>query len=228
LSGFLAIIPARAGSKGIPFKNMRVLGGIPLIGHSIRAALNATRIQRVIISTDSQEIADYATGCGVRTTRLRPADLADDDASSVDVVKHEINAHSSETGERFEHIVLLQPTSPLRTASHIDEAATRYLAAGASCLISVCEVAASHPDYMYRERGGLLDKFLSGDVGTPRQRLEKLYLRNGAIYITSVTHFDETGRLVSSRPAYYVMDRKSSINIDDPDDLVIAQALLNH
>jgi CMP-N-acetylneuraminic acid synthetase len=153
--------------------------------------------------------------------------LAGDNASSIDVVKYEIDTHFGETGEQFEHVVLLQPTSPLRTAAHVDSAVSQYLAAGAPSLISVCEVGPAHPDYMYRQRDGLLEKFLDGEVGCPRQSLEQLYLRNGAIYITAVAHLNETGTLVSSRPAYYVMDRRSSVNIDEPDDLVMAQALLS-
>jgi CMP-N-acetylneuraminic acid synthetase len=228
LNGFLAIIPARAGSKGIPFKNMCRLGDRPLIGHAIRAALDARHVTRVIVSTDSREIADYASHCGAPTRRLRPADLSADAASTAEVVRYEIDRHAAETGELFDHLMLLQPTSPLRTSQHIDAAATCYLAAGARSLISVCEAGPAHPDYMYRVRDGLLEKFVGGQVGIPRQQLEKLYLRNGAIYITARAHFDATGSLVSSHPAYYVMDRKSSINIDEPDDLMIAEALLRH
>jgi CMP-N,N'-diacetyllegionaminic acid synthase len=222
---FIAIIPARGGSKGIPFKNMRPLAGMPLIGHSIRAALGAQYITRVIVSTDSREIADYATQSGVPTGRLRPEHLADDTAPTVDVVRYELDRHVADTGEQFDHVVLLQPTSPFRTAADLDAAAAAYLSSGAASLISVCDVGSGHPDYMYRIRGNTLEKLLAGTVGIPRQSLERICLRNGAIYITALTHFNRTGALVCAQPSYYLMDRRSSINIDDSEDLLIAQAL---
>ena len=227
MSGVLAVIPARAGSKGIPFKNMRMLAGLPLVGHTIRAAIGARGISRTIVSTDSSELAAFATTEGVPTTRLRPGHLADDDAATSDVIRYELDTHAAETGDQAEHVIVLQPTSPLRTAAHIDGALERYFAAGAPSLISVCDVGPGHPDYMYRVRGGLLEKFLDGQVGARRQDLEPLHLRNGAIYITTVAYLRQTGRLVSERPAFYVMDRRSSINIDEPDDLLLAQALLS-
>ena len=205
---------------------MRLLAGVPLIGHSIQAALSAKSLDRVLVSTDSREIADYATRMGVPTQRLRPVALAGDLSSTVDVVKHEVIAHAAETGERFEHVLLLQPTSPLRSGVHIDEAVSQYLASGAPSLISVCEVGPNHPEYMYRRDGLHLEKLLSGEVGAPRQNMERLYLRNGAIYVTATRHLEETNTLASARPAFYVMDRRSSINIDDPDDLLLAEALL--
>jgi CMP-N,N'-diacetyllegionaminic acid synthase len=226
-NGVLAIIPARGGSKGIPFKNMRPLAGVPLIGHTIRAALSATRLARVLVSTDSRAIADFATTMGVPTNRLRPDHLSNDSARSSDVVQYELKTQATETPERYDHVVLLQPTSPLRTAGHIDEAIATYVQAGAPSLISVCDVGAGHPDYMYRARGDHAEKFLQGDVGSPRQKLERLYLRNGAIYITATAYLEQTGQLVSPNPAFYVMDRRSSINIDEPDDLTIAEALLS-
>jgi CMP-N,N'-diacetyllegionaminic acid synthase len=227
MSRLLAIIPARGGSKGIPMKNLRAVGGVPLIGITIRAALGAKSISHCLVSTDSPEIAEYATSAGLPTQRLRPADLASDSALSSDVVRYEINAYMKESGEGCEHVMLLQPTAPLRTTRHIDEAFSRYLAEGAHSLISVCEVGSAHPEYMYRVTGGRGRKFLEGRVGNPRQDLERLYLRNGAIYITSVAYLLETGNLVSPDPALYLMERRCSINIDEPEDLLIAEAMLN-
>jgi CMP-N,N'-diacetyllegionaminic acid synthase len=226
MSRFLAIIPARAGSKGIPFKNMRLLSGLPLIGHSIRAALYAKCRPRIVISTDSCEIADFATSMGVPTTRLRPMELSGDDALTIDVVRYELAACEAESKESFDHILLLQPTSPLRNAHHIDRAVERYHEAGAPSLISVCEVGPGHPDYMYRVRNGSLEKMTEGASGVRRQCLETVYLRNGAIYIVAVSDFKRTGELTTANPAFYVMDRHSSVNIDEPEDIRLAEALL--
>lgn len=228
MTRFLAIIPARAGSKGIPFKNMKPLGGLPLIGHTIRAALDAECRPRILVSTDSSEIADFATSMEVPTTQLRPAELSGDDASTTEVVRYELATCEAVSKETYDHILLLQPTSPMRNARHIDEAVKCYMRSGAPSLISVCEVGPGHPDYIYRERGGLLEKMLEGVIGVRRQHLEKLYLRNGAIYIVSVPHFTRTGELASAKPAFYVMDRHSSVNIDEPEDLRFSEALLLH
>ena len=224
---FLAIIPARGGSKGIPFKNMSPLGGLPLIGHSIRAALDAKCRPRVVISTDSREIANFATSMGVPTSRLRPMELSGDNAPTADVIKYELAACEAESAESFDHILLLQPTSPLRNAHHVDKAVERYQEAGAPSLVSVCEVGPGHPDYMYRVREGMLEKMIEGVAGIRRQCLETLYLRNGAIYIVNVTHFKRTGELATAAPGFYVMDRRSSVNIDEPEDMRLAEALLS-
>lgn len=220
----VAIIPARGGSKGIPFKNMQIVDGLPLVGHTLRAARGSTSINRIIVSTDSREIADYATSMGIATKRLRPEALSRDDSPTADVVRHELD--TDDTGERFAHVVLLQPTSPLRSARHIDEAFDAYLASGLPSLVSVCDAGPSHPDYMYSADGLRLKKLLGGRAGVRRQDLPQVFVRNGAIYITATSYFAQTGRLVSPEPAFYVMDRPSSLNIDGPADLLMARALL--
>jgi CMP-N,N'-diacetyllegionaminic acid synthase len=226
MSSVLALIPARGGSKGVPFKNMRPVGGIPLIGHAIRAAQAASCAPRILLSTDSREMADYAGSLGVPTDRLRPEHLSGDLSPTSDVVRHEL-AMLAAGGEHFEHILLLQPTTPLRVARHIDEAMARYRASGADSLISVCDVGGCHPEYMYRISGETLEKLTRSVPGKRRQTMESLYLRNGAIYISSVEHFERTGLLVSANPAYYLMDRRCSVNIDEPEDLKFAEALIS-
>lgn len=225
MSVVLAIIPARGGSKGIPGKNMQLLGGTPLIGHTIRAALEATCLSHVVVSTDSPEIAKFASAQGIVTRQLRPPELSTDTAPSVDVVRYEIDAHLSREGVRPTDVVLLQPTSPLRTASHIDAAMARYLESRTGSLVSVCDVGPGHPDYMYRPNADTLEPLLPDAGAARRQNKMPVFLRNGAIYITSVDYLYATGRLFSERPAFYVMDRRHSINIDDPADLQMAQAL---
>src|SRR5581483_7052056 len=116
----IAIIPARGGSKGVPRKNIRPLNGRPLIAYSIAAAQAATSVQDIVVSTDSQEIAEISRGLGAEV-RLRPAALSADDTPTRDVLEHVVNELAAE-GDRPDAVLTLQPTSPLRTARHIDEA----------------------------------------------------------------------------------------------------------
>lgn len=227
MTRFLALIPARGGSKGVPNKNMREMGGLPLIGHTIAAARGASCTPRIWVSTDSPAIAEYATRLGVVTDDLRPEVLSGDSALTADVVRYELTRFAAK-GDLFDYVMLLQPTTPFRTAQHIDEAVACFLASSSPSLISVCEVGGNHPDCMYRLRGSLLEKLTPIKAGTRRQMLETLYLRNGSIYLTSIRHFEHTGQLVSDNPACYVMTRRCSINIDEPEDLLFAETLLNH
>ena len=222
----LAIIPARAGSKGVPNKNLLSVGGVPLVGRAIQVGLGASCRPHIVVSTDSPQIAEYATRSGVPTPLLRPAELSSDDATTASVVQYELTRTSEETGQTFDHILLLQPTAPLRKVSHVDAAMARYSQSGASSLVSVCDVGGLHPDCMYRQNGGFLEKLTPSRPGVRRQNFEPLYIRNGAIYIVSVAHFIQTGQLVSDNPAYYQMDRADSINIDEPIDLSFAEVLI--
>jgi CMP-N-acetylneuraminic acid synthetase len=154
--------------------------------------------------------------------------LASDYATTASVVQYELTRTSEETGQVFDNILLLQPTAPLRKVSHVDAAMDRYLQSGATSLVSVCDVGGFHPDCMYRQIEGFLEKLTPSRPGVRRQNFEPLYIRNGAIYIVSVEYFIQTGQLVSENPAYYQMDRSDSINIDEPNDLSFAEVLINN
>ena len=175
----LALIPARSGSKRLPQKNKLLLGGLPLIEWSIRAAKASTRIDDVIVSTDDPEIAEIAVKAGARVPFMRPAHLATDEATSVDVVLHALAA--SETA--YHGFVLLQPTSPFRTGKDIDGVLTMAEDRQADAVISVCEVDHSPlwtntlpPDHS-------MAGFLKDDVrGVRSQQLPTYYRLNGSIY----------------------------------------------
>jgi len=135
-SNILGLIPARGGSKGVPRKNIRELAGIPLIAHSIQAARDATAIDSVVVSTDDEEIAEVADSHGARVPFMRPSELAMDKAPTAPVITHALET-LHDAGEEHDAFVLLQPTSPLRTVTHIDEAYSLYEESDADPVISV-------------------------------------------------------------------------------------------
>lgn len=216
----LAMIPARGGSKGIKDKNITPLAGKPLITYTIEAALQSRYIDRVVVSTDSEKIAEVARNAGADVPFLRPAELASDTAKSIDAVLHCIQVCQ---GDIF---LLLQPTSPLRTAEDIDAAIETFIAHGEKGLCSVNEIG-DHPilTRTMDEEGNL--KPLMGENSTVRrQDMPAFYHVNGAIYINRI---DEINRDTSfnDNPVGYVMPRQRSVDIDTAEDLRIAEMILN-
>ena len=143
----LALIPARSGSKGLPNKNTLQCAGKPLIEWSISAAQKVNYIDDVLVTTDSEEIASISMNAGASIPFLRPAFLAEDDSSMLDVIKHAWDNHLSKSGQHYDYVVLLQPTSPLRTSNHIKEAIDFYFTnckSGADTLSSVYPVSQKH------------------------------------------------------------------------------------
>lgn len=223
----LAIIPARGGSKGVPRKNLRLLAGRPLIAHTIEAALAAATLGRVIVSTDDEEIAATATALGVEV-RMRPKALARDATPTLAVLQHHVLQFAAE-GYQPEAVMTLQPTSPLRTANHIDRAVGLFSSdATADSLVSCVEVPhIFHPfSVMRKDADGYLRPFLDRAPGpTRRQDKEPVFARNGAaIYLTRTERLDEYifgGRLLG-----FPMTADESIDIDNEADLVEAERLL--
>jgi len=220
---FLAIIPARGGSKRLPRKNILDLNGKPLIAYSIEASLNSKYIDKVIVSSDDNEILDIAKKYGARTIK-RPNYLATDTATSFDVIKHTI-----ENSEKYDYIILLQPTSPLRNSKHIDKAIELLENKNANAIVSVCEMDHSPLWSNTLDDTLSMGDFLRNDVLNKRsQDLETYYRLNGAIYIYKTDKLLEENRLFFEDGIYaYKMDRKSSIDIDEELDFKIAGALID-
>lgn len=223
----LAVIPARGGSKGIPRKNLRVLAGLPLIAHSITAAQAAATVDRVVVSTEDPEIAAVARAWGAEVVD-RPQSLARDDSPTLDSLRHTVAALETVDGYRPDAVVTLQPTSPLRTARHIDEAAALFAAdPTADSLVSCVPVPhIFHPrSVMRRDADGYLAPYLPDPQPTRRQDKEPVLARNGAaIYITRterLADFVFGGRLLA-----YLMDEDSSLDIDVEADLALAERRL--
>lgn len=220
----LAIIPARGGSKGLPRKNVLELAGKPLITWTIEACLQSSFVDRVIVSSDDEEILEVAANSGAEGLR-RPNELATDSALTVPVISHVIS-NLDETSESFRYIVLMQPTSPLRTSRHLDEAFMSLISSGATSLISVSRPSHS-PLKSFRIEGGYLKGLVNDSYPfMRRQDLPKTYLANGAIYIVDINEFKKTQLLLTSRCLPYEMDSSASIDIDDMNDLKKAEILL--
>lgn len=222
----VALVTARGGSKRVPGKNIRPLAGRPLIDWSIAPALAASTIDRVIVSTDDEAIADCAHQSGAEVPFLRPPELAGDYASHYDVIAHTIDWLEKE-GTLPRAIVLLQPTSPFRSASLIDEMVVAWTNSDQDCLTSVCAVA-DHPAFMYRKTpDGALSAYLPVQEGYQRsQDQEPLYVLNGAIYIMDPQAFRARTRVLGDTPASFEMDSLCSLDIDTEQDFRLAEAFI--
>ena len=223
----VGLIPARGGSKGIPGKNIALCAGRPLLAYTAEPALQAKRLDRVILSTDDKAIAEVGAGLGIEVPFVRPAELSGDEASSLSVIAHALDWLEAQ-GEIVEALVLLQPTSPLRRVAQIDEAIERFRASAADTLVSVIEVPHRfHPESVMRMEGdALLPLKSSGEMVLRRQDLPKLYARNGpAILILSPKQI-RAGNFYSGRTVAYEMPAADSLDIDAPEDLMLAEMIL--
>ena len=221
---FLAIIPARGGSKRLPRKNLLDLCGKPLIAWSIEAGIKSKYLDAIVLSSDDSEILKIGEDYKIQTIK-RPQKLASDIASSVDVVKHVIK-----NLESYEYIVLLQPTSPLRDNSHIDEAIELLENKNADAIISVCEMDHSPLWSNTLNENLSMQDFLNKDVLQKRsQDLDKYYRLNGAIYICKTKKFIEESSFFLKKNIYaYVMDVQNSVDIDKRIDLESARLYMTN
>jgi len=220
----LALITARGGSKGLPGKNLRPLGGKPLIVHTVQAALAAHSRPRfhLVCSTDAEDIAACAEAAGAAVPFLRPATLASDTTTSMEVVEHALaNVQAPPHGYRY--LLLLQPTSPLRRPEHIDDAFAVMDANGPDAVVSVVE--APKPMNLLC-RNGSDGRLLPLDETpiTRRQDAPKLWAYNGAIYLTQMRTI-AAGSFYGTRCLPLVMDKASSVDIDDEVDMALAEVL---
>lgn len=227
--GVIAVIPARGGSKGIPRKNLVSLAGRPLIGYAVEAACGAHTVDRVLVTTDDPEIADVAKTLGAEAPFLRPAELASDSAPMLSVLLH-VLAWLDARGEMVEALVLLQPTSPMRTSLHIDEAVTLYRSTVASSVVSVVEVPHQFNPVSVMKlsaHGTLVPFFDDQAIITRRQDKPKVYARNGPAVLVCHPDTLRSGELYGASCMPYLMSEEDSLDIDCPRDLVLSeQALL--
>ncbi|MCF6340282.1 MAG: acylneuraminate cytidylyltransferase family protein [Sulfurimonas sp.] len=218
---FLAIIPARGGSKRLPRKNILNLCDKPLIAYSIEAGLKSKYIDKVVVTSDCDEILEISKKYGANTLK-RPAELATDTSSSFVAIKHAVDNF-----KEYDYVILLQPTSPLRDEKHIDEA-IKFLQ-NRDGVISVCEMDHSPLWSNTLDKSMSLKGFLKDEILNKRsQDITPYYRLNGAIYICKTDKLlkDETFFIKDNIYAYK-MDRESSIDIDEKIDFKIAKVLLN-
>lgn len=214
----LGIIPARGGSKGIPKKNIKLLNGKPLIAYTLEAALSST-IDRVVVSSDCQEIARVAKQFGVEVI-IRPSELAKDSAPTLPVLQHIVN----NINETFDAVVTLQPTSPLRVTKHINEAIELFKNDDmADSLVSVIEVP---HNYMPEKLMDIKGKYLVGNSEAKRrQEINRAYARNGAaIYITNASRLDKY--IFGGNILPYYMSKIDSIDVDELEDWEIVNRII--
>ena len=225
---FLAIITARGGSKGLPGKNIKPLNGKPLIAWTIEAAKMSSYIDRVLVSTDCIEIADVSTLYGGDVPFLRPEELATDTASSEDVIIHALNWLKINEHQEYDYFVLLQPTSPLRNATHVDEAIEKFFSDSRTMSLVSVTKAKKSPFWMKTiNNKGFLDDFVakSSDYSR-RQDCPDVFVLNGAIYIISCKDFFTYRKFTTSATAYYELQDIYSADIDNKYDFIIAESIV--
>ncbi|CEP81867.1 acylneuraminate cytidylyltransferase family protein [Paraclostridium sordellii] len=226
-SKVLAIIPARAGSKGIKDKNIIDLNGKPLIAHSIEAGLKSKYINKVVVSTDGEKIAKIAKDYGAEVPFLRPKHLATDTAKTIDCVIHCIE-ELKKNGEEYDYVVLLQPTQPLRQPWHIDEAFELIIKRNEDSLVSISKVK-DHPVLMRTiDKNGYAINLLEGSSTKRRQEFPNFYKVNGAIYINKINENFNYDTSFNDNKLVYIMDEQYGIDIDDMLDMEIAKLLIKN
>jgi CMP-N,N'-diacetyllegionaminic acid synthase len=232
MENVLGLIPARGGSKGIPRKNIALLAGRPLLAYTCEAALASRVLHRVVVSTDDEEIAEVAHQCGLEVPFIRPTSLAQDETPSIDVVRHTVEHLRNEEHWIPGVVVLLQPTSPLRKARHIDEAVGRMTETKADTVVSVVEVPHRfNPHNIMQLKDGELTDYLPAlpDVDRFRRQTQPvLYARNGpAVLVSRVDVIVNSETFYGARVVPYFMTEEESLDIDSRYDLWLAEQLIS-
>lgn len=221
----IAIIPARGGSKGIPQKNIRLLNGKPLIYYTIIEALKSKHLGRIIVSTEDEEVAQISKEYGAEVI-ARPAELAQDDTPSLPVYQHVIKYLEEIEGFSPDIVVVLQPTSPLRTTEDIYEAIQKFLSTGCDSVVSICEVE-HPPNWMYTLKRDRLIPLIGGRQKiTRRQDAPAIYRLNGAVYVTRKDIIMKENRVMGNDTRAYIMTPERSIDVDTELDLKLAELVI--
>jgi len=220
----LAIIPARGGSKGIIKKNIKLLGKKPLIAWTIEEAKKSRYIDRLILSSDDQEIIKVAKKWHCDVPFVRPEELARDTSPSIDTVIHAINI----IPEKYDYVCMLQPTSPLRKAEDIDGCIKKCIVLNSNCCVSVAEVD-QHPYWMYTlSQSEKLKSLSPRKLVTRRQDLPMIYVLNGAIYFGDVKFLLQNKSFFHKDTIGFIMNRKNSIDIDNIMDFLLCECIIKN
>lgn len=221
----LAIIPARGGSKGVPGKNIKILGGKTLINHAIDCAKNSNKVNKIVITTDAEEIAKVAQEEDIQIIK-RPKEMANDFSNVTEAVRHVLDSIKEED---YDILVLLQPTAPLRTGRQLDEIISMFeLDSDLEGVISVIPTQDVHPARMYNvEMDGTMNSFLKNGETLRRQDLNPVYYRNGCFYAIRKTAFLAQNSFMPNHKKAYVMDSNWLVNIDNQRDFALATVLYN-
>lgn len=227
----LCLIPARGGSKGVPRKNIAIVGGRPLISYSISLGLEAKvqgLVQDVVVSTDDEEIATVAKNEGASVPYLRPGGISSDNAKSVDVVLHALDYFLAQQ-ITYERVLLLQPTTPLRELEDISRSFSLMNNHDAESLISCYMEEYICDEVSYRKNGTqAVPLSPSHNSGARRQDMAPLYIRNGAIYLAKSSYIRNKHSLIADFPLMHVMPKMRSVNIDTKEDMRYLEWLLQN
>jgi len=224
----LGLVPARGGSKGVPHKNIRLLCGRPLLQYTAEAALSATRLTRVILTTEDEEVARVGRECGLEVPFLRPASLAEDKTPMLPVVQHALNWFE-ERGQHFDAVCLLQPTNPLRTPAVIDSCIELFERSDADTVFTVLAVPAEHnPHWTYLKNADGTLRLSTGEAMpiARRQDLPEAFHREGSVYVTRRQVVLEENSLYGKRVCGFPLDSQQSVNIDTLKDWERAEELI--
>lgn len=225
----LAVIPARGGSKGVPQKNIRPVGGRPMIAYTIQCALAVGNLfHRVVVSTDDPKTAEIARQYGAEVPFMRPPELAADKSPTLPVLQHAVDFVEQQDGLTLDWVMLLQPTAPLRAPIDIEKSLELALQGGCDSVISVMRVFDVHPMLMKRiEDDVLLSYCLEEPEGTRRQDYDPpAYMRNGAIYLTKRRVLMEENSIWGKVIRPYVMPEERSLSIDNEMHMKLAEMIL--
>ncbi len=221
----LGIIPARSGSKGIPGKNSKLLNGIPLIGYVAKDAMQSKLLDRVIVSTDSEEIGSIASNFGVDFPFLRPKEISTDTSPSIDFIRHALLT-LKERGEIYHAVCLLQPTSPFKAPGFIDSCIDKFLSEDLDSLVSVLEVPHEfNPHWVFEDTGEGILKIATGEsqLIPRRQDLPKAYFRDGSVYVFKSDLVLEKNTLIGGRLGFMLSQESYYCNLDTMKDWELAE-----
>ena len=226
----LAVIPARGGSKGIKGKNIKDLGGKPLIAYTIEEALKSNLIHDCIVSTDDEKIAKVSREYGADVPFMRPDELSCDKSLSLPVVLHALEFMEKKNKFKYDAVIMLQATTPFKEVSDIDKAIIMLFENDADSVISVVNVDANHPLRMKRIVGNRLINYIDQGYENmrPRQELPPVYIRNGALYLAKRETLLEQNTFSGKNCLALEMPEEKSVNIDTFKDMLLAEYFLNH
>ncbi len=225
----LGVITARGGSKGIPRKNIKELNGKPLIAHTIESAKDSSYLTRCIVSTDDEEIAEISKQYDADVPFIRPIELAQDKSTSMEVVQHALKWLKENNGEEYDYLMILQPTSPMRTSEDIDESIKIAVDTDVDSVMSMKELEDFSPKKMKKIQNGIILPYFEeeGKESSRRRDLEKMYKRNCAIYLTK-TEYIKQGDLFGKISRAYIMPEERSTDINQLIDFKFAEFFLKN
>jgi CMP-N-acetylneuraminic acid synthetase len=220
----LAIIPARGGSKGVPRKNLRQVGGKSLLVRAVEAARECSLIDNVLVTTEDEEIAREAASAGAEVPFLRPAELAGDTISTIPVLVHAVSAYEEATGRRPTVLLLIEATVPFRRSELLTAAIERYRKGDCRSVISVCPLERKPQNIFVKAGSGHLQPYIMSplETFTRRQDMEHLCRLSSGVYVVGCDDFLAARSLVQEPTGYVEMSARESINIDDELDLMVA------